>query len=71
MNEPVSKEEFDEKSRSSGSHKNSEAFRKYRELVEKEAIHKFMEGEKNENSTGISARMQNAHDVFYEWELKT
>lgn len=73
LNKPVSKEEFDEKvAELKGSHeKFREAFRKYRGLVEKEAIHKFMDGEKNENSSGNFLHgCKNANDVFYGLEAE-
>lgn len=72
-NRPVSKEEFSAKIKEFlGSYKAfKEAFKKYRELTKKEAIHKFMEGEKNENSSGnLLWGCKNSHNVFYGLEAE-
>lgn len=68
FNKPVSKEEFEKKKAEFlGSHKAlKEAIKTYRNMVETEAIHKYMIGENNENSTGnLLYRCKNVNDMFY------
>lgn len=73
FNKPVPKEEYEsEIKKLGGSYEQFKiAIKKYHELVQKEAIHKFLVGEKNENSYGnFLYGCKNAQDVFYGLEAE-
>ncbi len=73
FNKPVLREEF-EKARNDilGEHgKIKDSIKHFRDLINHSAIHKYMEGEKNENSSGnYLYGCKNANDVFYGMEIE-
>lgn len=73
FNKQVSKDEYERtvKSFLGSNEKTKAAFNRYRKLVENEAIHKYMAGEQNENSSGnFLYQCKNANDVFYGLEVE-
>ena len=73
MNKPVSKEEYEETlAKFQGSFsKTKHAYKTFKQQVQDQALHKYMEGEKNENVSGnLLWGCKNTQDVFYGLEVE-